>query len=76
MYFKYAQNCKSHFHFQCMTDYIGLYSICVTIWNKMLIVCVYSFSDKLYCVYIIYMHIHFAYMSANVKFKTNKAKLP
>lgn len=59
-----------------MTDYIGLYNIYVAIWNKMLIVCVYSFSDKLYCVHIIYMHIHSVYMSANVKLKTNKAKLP
>lgn len=56
-----------------MTNYIGLSNIYVSMWNKMLIV--YSFNDKLYCVHIISIHIHCVYMSANVKFKTNKIAL-
>lgn len=41
----------------------------------MLIVCVYSFDDKLHCVHIIPIHIHSVCMSANVRFKTTKPKL-
>lgn len=41
----------------------------------MLIACVYSFNDKLYCMHIISIHICSVSLSANAKFKINKTKL-